>query len=206
MDSSPDSSFDDWLRRSRPRLLRLARSRLRDPGEAEDVVQETVLAVWRRHAAGGVEDLDAYANRAVWQNAIRRKTRWRDWEPLENAEFEGAARVAPEAEEWLEAQELEQAIARLPPAQAAVVRLRFYAGLSFKEMGEALSIGLNTAASRTRYALENLRRSLGSSSGEAQERQPEESEDPLEPVEKEMKHGKGHGTKKRGGRGSRPKK
>ena len=197
MDSSPDPLFDDWLRRARPRLLRLARSRLRDLGEAEDVVQETVLAVWRRHAVGGVEDLDAYANRAVWQNAIRRKTRWRDWEPLENAEFEGAARVDPEAEDWLEAQELEQAIAHLPPAQAAVVRLRFYAGLSFKEMGEALSIGLNTAASRTRYALQSLRRSLEAAPVGPLERQPEKEE---------MEHGKGNGPKKQGGRGARPKK
>jgi len=203
MDSSPDSLFDDWLRRARPRLLRLARSRLRDLGEAEDVVQETVLAVWRRFAAGGVEDLDAYANRAVWQNAIRRKTRWRDWDPLENAEFEGAAQVEPEAEDWLEARELEQAIAHLPSAQAAVVRLRFYAGLSFKEMGEALSIGLNTSASRTRYALQTLRRSLGAASADPQEMQAEEEQ---QPEEKETEHGKGNGPKKRAGRGSKPKK
>jgi RNA polymerase sigma-70 factor, ECF subfamily len=160
MDKGPSPSFDDWLRRARPRLLRLAQSRLRDLGEAEDVVQETVLAVWRRHAAGGVDDLDAYANRAVWQNSIRRKSRLRDWEELENAEFEGAARVEAEAEDWLEAQEMEEAIARLPPAQAAVLRLRFYMGLSFREMAETLSIGLNTAASRTRYALQALRRGL----------------------------------------------
>jgi RNA polymerase sigma-70 factor (ECF subfamily) len=187
---SPPSSFDDWLRRARPRLLRLARSRLRDLGEAEDVVQETALAVWRRHSAGAVDDLDAYANRAVWQNAIRRKTRWRDWEELENAE--SAARVEPDAEAWLLAGELEEAVAGLPAPQAAVIRLRFYAGLSFKEMGEALSIGLNTAASRTRYALENLRRGL-------QDAGPKDSK----PEPKESRDGKAHRPSKPGkpGRG-----
>ncbi|HTB21170.1 MAG TPA: sigma-70 family RNA polymerase sigma factor [bacterium] len=160
MDSEASTLFDDWLRRARPRLLRLALSRLGDPGEAEDVVQETVLAVWRRHAAGQVEDLDAYASRAVWQNAIRRKTRRRDWEEIETAEREGAAWAEAEAEDWLESRLLEEAIARLPAPQAAVLRLRFYMGLSFREMAEALSIGLNAASGRTRHALQALRRGL----------------------------------------------
>jgi RNA polymerase sigma-70 factor (ECF subfamily) len=152
--------FDAWLRSARPRLMRLAVSRLRDEGEAEDVVQDTVLAVWRRHQLGKVQDLDAYANRAVWQNSIRRKVRKREWAELDEA---NVPQVAPEgigAEDWIDAEELEEAIDGLPATQQAVVRLRFYAGLSFKEIGDALSIGLNTAASRTRYALEALRKSL----------------------------------------------
>ena len=153
------ASFDDWLRRARPKLLRLASSRLRDPHEAEDVVQETALAVWRRHQAGAVADLDAYAARAVWQNAIRRAIRRRRFETLEDAELEGWGQ-APDAEAWLDSLELEEAIAGLPLAQQAVLRLRFYTGLSFRETAEALQISLNTAASRCRYALQSLRQGL----------------------------------------------
>ena len=153
-------SFDEWLRTARPRLLRLALGRVRDRALAEDLVQETALAVWRRHSAGGVENLDAYANRAVWRNAIRAHQRRRRFESLETAEWEGAAWVAPAAEAWMASSEVERALARLPTTQAAAIRLRFYAGLSFAEMAEALSIGLNTAASRTRYALAALKKIL----------------------------------------------
>jgi RNA polymerase sigma-70 factor (ECF subfamily) len=61
----------------------------------------------------------------------------------------------------LDALELERAIASLPSAQQVVIRLRFYLGLSFREIGANLSISTNTAASRTRYALAGLRRRLG---------------------------------------------
>jgi RNA polymerase sigma factor (sigma-70 family) len=61
----------------------------------------------------------------------------------------------------LDALELERAVASLPPAQQVVIRLRFYLGLSFREIGANLSISTNTAASRARYALAGLRRRLG---------------------------------------------
>ena len=64
------------------------------------------------------------------------------------------------AADRLDALELERAVASLPPAQV-VIRLRFYLGLSFREIGNNLSISTNTAASRTRYALAGLRRRLG---------------------------------------------
>jgi RNA polymerase sigma-70 factor (ECF subfamily) len=160
MTQRPKLDFDAWLQQARPRLLRLAQSRVRDRAEAEDVVQETVLAVWTRHEAGFIEDLDAYANRSVWRNAIRRKLRWRDWDTLEHAERYLAFSLECEADAVFEADALEAAIAQLPAAQALALRLRFYTGLSFRQMAEALSIGLNTAASRTRHALESLRRGL----------------------------------------------
>jgi RNA polymerase sigma-70 factor (ECF subfamily) len=155
--SPPPHPFDAWFQRSRPKLLRLAVSRLRDHDEAEDVVQETALAVWRRHEAGTVEDLDAYAARSVWQNAIKRSTRKRRFESLEDAELDGLG-VPDAVDAWIDSLEMEEAIAELPLAQQTVLRLRFYTGLSFRETAQALSISLNTAASRCRYALESLRK------------------------------------------------
>jgi RNA polymerase sigma-70 factor (ECF subfamily) len=194
MDSGPPT-FDEWLKRARPRLLRLAQSRLRDRGEAEDAVQDTALAVWKRHAKGGIQDLDAYANRAVWQNSIRRSVRRPRWESLEEAEAASADDASDRAlDAWFDAGELEAAIAGLPQAQQAVIRLRFYTGLSFKEMGEALSIGLNTAASRTRYALQALKLALGPASERAAGRGPI----------KEVEHGTRRRTRNVQGKPARP--
>jgi RNA polymerase sigma-70 factor (ECF subfamily) len=154
---SPDhSDFDRWAEGARPRLLRLVTPMLGGRHEAEDVVQETLLALWKRREQ--VEDWDAYAARATWLNGLRRKGRRRDWVPIEELEHSPQARAweAPDLEPW----ELESAIAGLPAAQQLAIRMRFYAGHSFHEIGEALEISLNTAASRVRYGLEALREAL----------------------------------------------
>jgi RNA polymerase sigma factor (sigma-70 family) len=158
------SWFTGWLEQQRPGLLRMAQSIVKDRSEAEDVVQDTALALWRRLEQGGVEDPAAYARRAVWVNALKRRSRWRDWVPLEAEAL--ALRGLPEPaspsppELALSAWELEAALAELPAAQQAVIRLRFYGGLTFAETAEALSLSINTVGSRCRYALHSLRQML----------------------------------------------
>ena len=46
----------------------------------------------------------------------------------------------------------------LPEDQRAVVMMRHYMGLSFKEIAEQTNVSINTALGRMRYALINLRR------------------------------------------------
>lgn len=46
----------------------------------------------------------------------------------------------------------------LPENQKEVVRMRFYQGLSFKEIAEITGVSINTALGRMRYALLNLRK------------------------------------------------
>lgn len=45
----------------------------------------------------------------------------------------------------------------LPPSQSEVVRMRFYENMSFKEIADKLSISINTALGRMRYAVINMR-------------------------------------------------
>ena len=46
----------------------------------------------------------------------------------------------------------------LPDEQREVVMLRYYSGLSFKEIAEQTNVSINTALGRMRYALINLRK------------------------------------------------
>ncbi len=100
-----------------------------------------------------IRRLDAYISRAVDCNAVKRRSRRRAIVSLDSV---------PElrVENRLDAFEVEQALEGLPPAQQSVIRLRFYLGLTFAEIGKSLSISMNTAASRSRYALANLQRLL----------------------------------------------
>lgn len=46
----------------------------------------------------------------------------------------------------------------LPEEQREVVRMRYFAGLSFKEIADQTGVSINTALGRMRYALINLRK------------------------------------------------
>lgn len=48
----------------------------------------------------------------------------------------------------------------LPAEQREVVMLRYYSGLSFKDIAEQTEVSINTALGRMRYALINLRRMI----------------------------------------------
>ena len=45
-------------------------------------------------------------------------------------------------------------------ASTAVVKMRYYAGLSFKDIAEQTNVSINTALGRMRYALTNLRKMI----------------------------------------------
>lgn len=51
-------------------------------------------------------------------------------------------------------------VAELPDEQREVVMMRYYSGMSFKEIAETTGVGINTALGRMRYALINLRKMM----------------------------------------------
>ena len=59
-------------------------------------------------------------------------------------------------------QDLKKLIDELSEDQKEVLELRFYKGLSFKEIAEETNVGINTALGRMRYAILNLRKLIES--------------------------------------------
>jgi RNA polymerase sigma-70 factor (ECF subfamily) len=152
-------SFAAFVALHRVDLVRAAERITGDRAEAEDVVQDTLVALWRHWQQRPPDDPAAYAFRAVSLNAIKRRTRRRPSAPLEAAEAT-TAKESPAGP--IDSLEMERAISRLPLAQQVVVRMRFYLGYSLAQISRSLSISSNTAASRCRYALAALRSSLKS--------------------------------------------
>ena len=56
-----------------------------------------------------------------------------------------------------QAEEVRGLIELLPEEQRTVVKMRYYDGLSFKEIAEHTGVSINTALGRMRYALINMR-------------------------------------------------
>ncbi len=156
-------AFQAFAAQNREFWLKLAYRVLENREEAEDVVQETLAILWEKRHLLEIENPGAYAARSVWLNSIKRRTRRRVHLPLEEV-TEPAATEAREPEGWAASTDpllLEQALLKLPESQRTVIRMKYYMGLSFKEIGEALQVSLNTAGSRCRYALKALREALG---------------------------------------------
>ena len=54
--------------------------------------------------------------------------------------------------------DIRRLIRHLPESQREVVTMRYYQGLSFKEIAEQKNISINTALGRIHYAINNMRR------------------------------------------------
>lgn len=135
---------------------------LGDRTEAEDLVQETLALVWRRIGEELPANLAAYLAKAVRMNALKRRARRKQWtsldyDPIDTPDVEDTIDIDPDV--------LEQAINDLPQSQQAVIRMKYYAGMTFRQIAESMSLSINTVASRCRYALSSLRQSLSKHRG-----------------------------------------
>jgi RNA polymerase sigma-70 factor (ECF subfamily) len=147
-------------------LVLLARQHARSLDEAEDAMQEGLLRAWQRRST--VNDLRAYAfacvrSAALDQGKSQRRRQRREDRIREEATDRVWFSVSPEQQE--SRSRMEMALRELPGEQREVVIMKVWGGLSFAQIGEALDVPLNTAASRYRYALERLRELLSGEDG-----------------------------------------
>jgi RNA polymerase sigma-70 factor (ECF subfamily) len=134
---------------------------LLDTQDAEDALQEVFLGILRRRGKPNIENMQAYLFRAARNQALMvlRKRRNQD-------RRSAAATVC-----WIDvdacaqhdrevAIDIARALQQLPLEQREVIALKLGEDLTFAEIGKALGISQNTAASRYRLALARLRRLL----------------------------------------------
>ncbi len=121
-------------------------------GEAEDVLQETFVALLERETSP--DDPARYAVRSFRNRALNHhRTLWRRL----TREFESQRWFERGPEESPAERAAMRCLAELPPLQREVVVLKVWHEHTFEEIGELLGISPNTAAGRYRYGLEKLR-------------------------------------------------
>lgn len=132
--------------------------------EAEDLVQEAFLKIWRRAGSyraerGGVRTwvLSVVRNRGIDRlrhQATRRRAQDR---------FEATAPRSQPCEAFAEDRRstlrdrLREALGTLPREQHQVITLAHFSGLTHKEIAERLGLPLGTVKGRARLGLEKLR-------------------------------------------------
>lgn len=143
---------------------------VRDPGLAEDAVQEGFLAVWRsagrfvaERAKASTWILTLVHRRAV--DVVRREEPRRG-EPLESAP-QGAGGATDE-EAWLRLRRsrVQEALRRLPDKQREALELAYYGGFTQSELADRLGEPLGTIKSRMFSGLASLRELLAETEAE----------------------------------------
>jgi RNA polymerase sigma-70 factor (ECF subfamily) len=154
------TAFETLFLRYREPVWRFFRRRVDDRALAEELCQETFLAVLT--GAGRYEGRGPFRAYLfgiafnVLMDARRRHTH----EPLD---VEQAATLPhPDAAIWVR-----QALATLEPEEREILMLREYEQLSYQEMAQLLVLPLNTVRSRLFRARAALRLALTGSGGEA---------------------------------------
>lgn len=148
-----------------PRIKSYLKRLAADDAAAEDMAQEVMLTIWRK--AGQFDPRQASASTWIFRiarnrriDAARRaaKPALDPDEPLLRPSAETAPDDATHAAER-EAR-VRDALATLPEAQVALLRLAFFDGLSHTEIAERENLPLGTVKSRMRLAFDKLRGGL----------------------------------------------
>lgn len=140
--------------------------------EAEDVVHDAFVAVWRKidrfDAARG--SLRAWLMTVVRNRAIDRIRARRPGMDLEDADERSLLRTGPNptwesALRQASASEVRAAMAELPDEQRRAVELAYFEGYTYREVADLTGVPPGTANGRLRLALGKLRDALAGTSG-----------------------------------------
>lgn len=158
----PESSgYEEFVRQHGESLLRLAVLLTGNRHDAEDVLQDAVIAVARRWERLRPETALAYIRTAVARKALDVKRR-PALSPLDALADPGGVELGYLRLE--EDVEFVRLLAGLPPKQRAVLVLRYYADVDDASVGKALGCSVQTVRSQASRALAKLRERLGAPS------------------------------------------
>ena len=143
------------------RLVGTAGLILRDATRGEDAAQEALIRAWRDlPSLRDVDRFDAWLYRLLvhaCQDQLRRSRREIPTDELLSTH----GSVTEDAVSALaDRDEIDRGLSRLSSEQRTVVVLRYYGGLSDREVGEAIGLPVGTVKSRLSRALDAMRAEL----------------------------------------------
>lgn len=141
------------------RLYGIAYRILRDPGRADDALQNALITMWQRLPELRDPDrFEAWTYRMVVRASYREAERTSGLRArVRRLSLQPATGRDDPFERIASRDELEDAFRRLTPEHRAVVVLRYFVGLPVAAIAEALEVPVGTAASRLHYAVRELR-------------------------------------------------
>jgi RNA polymerase sigma factor (sigma-70 family) len=167
-----NESLSETIRKEGNRLQNFIRSRVPDPGDAEDILQDVFYELTQTYRLmKPIEHVGAWLFR-VARNRITDLFRKKRPESLDDAVVDGGGltleELLPSPEAGPEAayarsvllEEIEEALEELPEEQRFVFVAHEVEGRSFKELAAETGLSVNTLLARKRYAVLHLRERL----------------------------------------------
>lgn len=149
-----EAAFDRYIDGHKARLFSLAYGILRDHGEAEDAVQETMWKAWTKWDTVREEDKrDGWLTRICINHCLRSKQRLGRATVADVADRPGRAPAPRDPD-------LDRAFAVLPPKQRAAVLLHYHWGCTVEQTAELMGCRPGTVRTHVQRALATLRREL----------------------------------------------
>jgi RNA polymerase sigma-70 factor, ECF subfamily len=135
---------------------------LKDSGQAEDVMQDIFIQLWKKPSAfiSGRGSLGAWLvvvarNRAI--DALRRR---RPSDSVDDVVLASATDLGAEAERNTLMEKVRSCLQQLPAEQRKSVEMAYFEGLSHSEIAEKTGDPLGTVKTRIRLALITLRKTM----------------------------------------------
>ena len=170
--SGDQEAFADLVHQVSDTLFGVARRILRDPGLAEDVLQNALVTIWRKLPHLREADrFEGWAYRILVHACYAEAPRNRRWAATVRVIPDDGASDADDMDRIATREELEQAFRRLPLDQRAVFVLHHHVGLPLVAVAETLGIPDGTARSRLHYATRALRAGFESAQAQAIQRE-----------------------------------
>jgi RNA polymerase sigma-70 factor (ECF subfamily) len=157
-------AFEQLYRAYHPRLWRFVERITHRPHLVEEILNDTMLVVWRRpHTFNGECRLSTWVFAIAFNKAIKAVQRVDD--PVQGPEFDDRPSEAVGPEGQLMAHQrrlgLQRALATLPLEQRAVVELTYFHEFAYREIAEVLSCPMDTVKTRMFHARRKLKVLLG---------------------------------------------
>lgn len=170
--SGDQSAISKLIERHKRRVRDYIYMMVKDNDAADDIFQETFIKVIRVIDEGRYTDNGKFLSwvlRIAHNQVIDHFRAQKQNRQLNEAEAGydvlGTLRLAERTvEDEIVCEQIASDVRRmvelLPDEQREVVMMRYYSGMSFKEIAEQTGVSINTALGRMRYALINLRRMI----------------------------------------------
>jgi RNA polymerase sigma-70 factor (ECF subfamily) len=162
--SGDHEAFADLVHQVSDTLLGVARRILRDPGLAEDALQNALVTIWRKLPHLREPDrFEGWAFRILVHACYAEAPRNRRWTSTIRVLPADLASSVDDVQSIADRDELERAFRQLSLDQRAVFVLHHHVGLPLVVVAETLGIPDGTARSRLHYATRALRAAFDAS-------------------------------------------
>ena len=123
-------------------MYRLALRITLNSQEAEDIVQDVIIKLWKQQSGGThIDNLEAYTLRMVRNLALdRQRMKVNQTENIDGMDFSGTSSVEDSIEQDERISRIRQAMAQLPEKQRIAMQLRDFEGRSYKEIADIMEI------------------------------------------------------------------